>query len=156
MIRWFVIAALAPIGALAAQQPTSAVGAPADSGVLVLTREQAIGLALARNPQIQVAREQVAQARARVTQATAIPDPSLSATAVGQNGPFSPHAAEEHDLALGVTIPFPDRIRLAGHVAAADVHTAELSYDQLRQLIASQTSQTYDSLLVALRHQSDF
>ncbi|HEU4641824.1 MAG TPA: TolC family protein [Gemmatimonadaceae bacterium] len=156
MIRWFVIAAFAPIGALAAQQPTAPMRAPVDSGVLVVTRAQAIALALARNPQIQVAREQVAQARARVTQATAIPDPSLSATAVGQNGPFSPHAAEEHDVALGVTIPFPDRLRLAGHVAEADVRTAELSYDQLRQLIASQTSQTYDSLLVALRHQSDF
>lgn len=193
MIRWLLVAAVAPIGALSAQQPTtparadslsradSAVRAdsarlrreierirneprrtppPAaalvDSGALALTREQAIALALARNPQLQVAREQVAQARARVVQATAIPDPTLSATAVGQAGPFSPRGAQEHDVALGVTIPFPDRIRLAGHVAQADVQTAELSYDQLRQLVASQTSQTYDSLLVALRHQDDF
>lgn len=136
------------------QEP--AHGAPDSSGTLVVTRRQAIALALARNPQLAAAREQTAQARARVTEATAIPDPSLSTTIVGQSGPVSPGSASEHDYALGLTIPFPDRIRLKGRVATADVRSAGLTYEQLRQGIASQTSQTYDSLLVALRHQADF
>jgi cobalt-zinc-cadmium efflux system outer membrane protein len=134
-----------------------AVPVAADTGaVLRLTRQQAINLALANNPQLAASREQVAQARARVTEATALPDPSLSATIVGQSGAFAPGSAGEHDYALGLTIPFPDRIRLRGKVAAADVHASEFSLDQLRQSIASQTSQTYDSLLVALRHRADF
>jgi cobalt-zinc-cadmium efflux system outer membrane protein len=134
-----------------------AVPVAADTGaVLRLTRQQAINLALANNPQLAASREQVAQARARVTEATALPDPGLSATIVGQSGAFAPGSAGEHDYALGLTIPFPDRIRLRGKVAAADVHASEFSLDQLRQSIASQTSQTYDSLLVALRHRADF
>ena len=128
-----------------------------DSGApLVLTRQQAVDSALAYNPTLTAAREQIAQARARVTQAVAIPDPSLSAGIVGQSGALSPHTANEHDYSLGLTVPFPDRLRLRGKVASADVRSAELSYQQLRQQIASQTSQTYDSLLVALRHLDDF
>src|SRR6185437_13239545 len=153
-LRYVTLAlACAPVAA-GAQQP---VPPGADTAVVLrLTRQQAIDLALANNPQLAASREQVAQARARVTEATALPDPSLSATIVGQNGAFTPGTAGEHDYALGLTIPFPDRIRLKGKVASSDVHASEFSLDQLRQSIASQTSQTYDSLLVALRHQADF
>jgi cobalt-zinc-cadmium efflux system outer membrane protein len=128
-----------------------------DTGpTLVLTRQQAIDSVLAHNPTLIAAREQTEQARARVTEAVAIPDPSLSATIVGQSGALTPSSANEHDYALNLTVPFPDRIRLRGKVAGADVQTARLSYLQLRQQLASQTSQTYDSLLVALRHLGDF
>lgn len=128
-----------------------------DTGpTLVLTRQQAIDSVLAHNPTLIAAREQTEQARARVTEAVAIPDPSLSATIVGQTGALNPNTANEHDYGLNLTVPFPDRIRLRGKVAGADVQTARLSYLQLRQQLASQTSQTYDSLLVALRHLDDF
>ena len=128
-----------------------------DTGpTLVLTRQQAVDSVLAHNPTLIAAREQTEQARARVTEAVAIPDPSLSATIVGQSGALTPNSANEHDYALNLTVPFPDRVRLRGKVAGADVQTARLSYLQLRQQLASQTSQTYDSLLVALRHLEDF
>lgn len=130
--------------------------APDTGQMLVLTRAQAIAMALDRNPQLAAARQQVAQARARVTEATALPDPGISATIVGQSGPFRPGTANERDYAVGLTIPFPDKIRLSGQVATADVRSAELAYTQLRQQIASETAQTYDSLLVAERHQQDY
>lgn len=127
-----------------------------DSGpTLVITRQQAIDSALAHNPTLIAALEQTEQARARRTEAVAIPDPTLSATIVGQNGALTPNSATEHDYALNLTVPFPDRIRLRGKVAGADVQTSELSYLQLKQQLASQTSQTYDSLLVAQRHLDD-
>src|SRR4249919_2338871 len=47
--------------------------------LLCLTREQAIAQALAKNPQLQVAAEQAAQARARKVQGTAMPDPQFDA-----------------------------------------------------------------------------
>jgi outer membrane protein TolC len=162
-----VLMTAATAASLGAQQPIARPRADSgrtlpppifvDSGApLVLTRQQAIDSALAHNPTLVAAREQVAQARARVTQAVAIPDPSLSASIIGQSGVLSPHTATEHDYSLGLTVPFPDRIRLRGKVAGADVQSSELSYRQLQQQIASQTSQTYDSLLVALRHLDDF
>ena len=52
----------------------------------MLTRSAAIEAALAYNPQLDIAREQTAQARARRVQAIAIPDPSLTASLDGQPG----------------------------------------------------------------------
>ncbi|MBX6331858.1 MAG: TolC family protein [Gemmatimonadaceae bacterium] len=168
MLKGIICAgALALAGATAAHAQERARNEPrapvptlaplADSGpALALTRQQAIDLALANNPQLHAAREQVSQARARVTEAKALPDLAASATIVGQSGPFRPSTAGEHDYALGLTVPFPDRIRLRGQVATADVRSSELSYEQLRQQIASETSQAYSALLVALRHHDDF
>ncbi|MBW8838866.1 MAG: TolC family protein, partial [Gemmatimonadetes bacterium] len=59
--------------------------------VLRVTREDAIKQALTRNPTLAVARAQVAQAQARVTQAYALPEPSFGASVVGQTGAFSWH-----------------------------------------------------------------
>ncbi len=118
-----------------------------------LTRREAIDSALAYNPQLEAAREQVAEARARVVQAIAIPDPSLSGTLNTENNLFGSSASKT--VGLGVTVPFPDKIRLRGKVAGADVHSAELSYSLLQQQIGSQTAQAYDALLVALRTNRD-
>ncbi|HEX9106582.1 MAG TPA: TolC family protein, partial [Longimicrobiales bacterium] len=118
-----------------------------------ISRREAIDSALAHNPQLEAARQQVAEARARVAQAIAIPDPSLSGTLNTENSLFGPSPSKT--LGLGVTVPFPDKIRLRGKVAGADVRSAELSYALLQQQIGSQTAQAYDALLVALRNERD-
>ena len=69
--RW-AIAAFAAAAPLAAQTGDSA--AP-----MRIDRDAAIKEALAHNPTLAVAREQIAQARARVTQGYALPEPSVSA-----------------------------------------------------------------------------
>jgi cobalt-zinc-cadmium efflux system outer membrane protein len=122
------------------------------AGVLVLTREQAVDSALAHNPQIRASREQIAEARARVSEATALPDPQLGLSMEDESRVFTPGAEGTKEFGLGVTIPFPTKIYLAGKVAGTDVDAASLSYTQSRQLITSQTVQSYDALLVALRH----
>jgi outer membrane protein TolC len=118
-------------------------------------RSQAIREALAHNPTLAVAREQIAQARARVTQGYALPEPSISAAVLGANGIARPHTANETDLGVGITIPFPNKIILRGQAAKSDLGNFDELYVQQRQLIASQTAQAYDSLLVALRHRED-
>src|SRR6185437_4267760 len=132
---------LASAGAVHAQQPVprsrADSAARADSAVAAdsarIAHQQAIDSALAHNPTLIAALEQTEQARARRTEAVAIPDPSLSATIVGQNGAVSPNSATEHAYALNLTAPLLDRIRLRGKVAGAAVQTAELSYLQLTQ-----------------------
>lgn len=120
-----------------------------------LTRREAVAEALARNPAIAVSREQVEEARARVTEAVAIPDPSFAATLEEETGFLHPRSATSQDIGLGLTIPFPERIRLKGRVARADLKSAEFSLEQLRQQIASQTSTAYDAVLGAARHHDD-
>jgi cobalt-zinc-cadmium efflux system outer membrane protein len=124
-------------------------------GPLRIDRAGAIEEALAHNPTLAVAREQIAQARARVTQGYALPEPSISATYLGANGAFRPHTGNETDLGVGITIPFPNKIILRGQAAKGDLGNFDAQYVLQRQLVAAQTAQAYDSLLVALRHRDD-
>jgi len=134
---------------------TAPRSASADQAPLCLTRGQAIAQALARNPQLEVAAEQVAQARARKTQATAIPDPQFEAAFVQSPGLFGAGGGTERSVTATVTIPFIDKFRLQGRVGTADVRSAGFVATLTRQLITAQTTQTYDSLLASLRRQRD-
>jgi len=149
---WWRALLVSLVGALSAL----AVGAPAAlaqarSDTVLVSRRAAVDTALARNPTLVVAREQIEQARARVVQAKAFPDPSVSA-ATTLSGPASSVGTT---LGLGLTLPFPQKFHLQGEVSSADLKAAEFAYLQLRQQTASQTAQAYDALLVALAHRSD-
>ena len=142
-----VLVVVAHATALAAQAP----------GVLrrdslVLSRDAAIAAALANNPQLDIAREQTAQARARRVQAIAVPDPSFALSLDGQPGLLNLGGAQQRNAALGIAVPFPDKFRLRNHIATADVRVAEFGFTSVRQQIAAQTSRRYDTLLVAGRH----
>lgn len=113
----------------------------ADTTPMRIDRDSAIKEALAHNPTLAIAREQMAQARARVTQGYALPEPSISATVLGANGIASPHTGNETDLGIGITIPFPNKIVLRGQAAKADLGNFDQLFIQQRQLIASQTAQ---------------
>lgn len=134
---------------------TARPSASTDPAPLCLTRQQAIAQALARNPQLEVAAEQVAQARARKTQATAIPDPQFEAAFVQSPGLFGAGGGTERSVTATVTIPFIDKFRLQGRVGSADVRSAGFGATLTRQLIAARTTETYDSLLASLRRQRD-
>ena len=130
----------------AAQQPPRAAR---------LSRSEAVDEAVTANPAIAAAREQVEQARARVTEAVAFPDLSFAADWEEHQKLFQPHTATAKDIGLSLTVPFFDKFRLRGNVAGADLKAAEFSLQQLRQQIASQTAMAYDALLVALKHRDD-
>jgi cobalt-zinc-cadmium efflux system outer membrane protein len=131
-------------------QPISGALAP-----LSLSRRQAIDEALARNPGLLASRAQVEEARAQVTVARALPEPTLAADIAGQSHALNPGSGNASDIGLGVTFPFPGKIRLRGEVATAALKAAEFTLAQLRQQVASQAAQAYDAILVALRHAED-
>jgi outer membrane protein, heavy metal efflux system len=149
---WLAVAGaalVAPRGACA-QRAATAPPPP-----LVLTRREAIDSALARNPQLRVAREQVAQVRAQGVQSTAFPDPSVAGDLTGQSSLTRQRSNTGSDVSVGLTVPFPTKFLLRHRVSSADVDAAEFSYQQLRQQIASFAAQAYDALIVALRHRAD-
>lgn len=119
---------------------------------IVLSRAAAIAAALASNPQLDVSREQTAQARARRVQAVAIPDPTATLSLDNQPRFLDLGAAPSRNVALQWQVPFPDKFRLRDRIATADVRSAELSYTLTRQTLAAQTSAAYDTLLVANQH----
>ncbi|MGN6391618.1 MAG: TolC family protein [Gemmatimonadales bacterium] len=134
---------------------TAPQSAHATQAPLCLTRQQAIAEALKRNPQLEVAAQQVAQARARKSQGTAIPDPQFDATFVQSPGLFGAGGGTERSITATVTIPFIDKFRLQGRVGTADVRSASAAATLTRQLITAQTWETYDSLLASLRRDRD-
>jgi len=136
---------------------TGASGQPAGAApeALRLSRRQAIDEALARNPGLLASREQVEQARAQVAVARALPEPTFAADVAGQRRALDPASGNASDVGLGLTFPFPGKIRLRGEVATAALKAAEFTLAQLRQQVASQTAQAYDAVLVALRHGDD-
>ena len=127
-----------------------APGDTASTDTLRLTRDQAVAMALANNPQIEVAREQVAEARAGRTQNLGIPDPQGSAS-ISNQGAFP----SSKPVSATIDIPFPDKFRLNTTLALRTLKAAEYNYNAVRQQITSQTAQTYDTLRVALRHRED-
>lgn len=133
----------------------TSIYAMADSATdsLRISRREAISLAVASNPQVLVAKEQAEQARARITQATALPDPSFNTTLEEETNFFHPGTATTQDFGIGLTVPFPYKLHLAGKVAKAALRSAELNVSQVRNGIAGQAAQAYDALLVALRHE---
>jgi len=150
-------------GALQAQQPIQNVRAdsiskpgvsqPLDSARL--SRREAIALALAHNPQLEIVRAQIGEAKARKVEAVSIPDPAGIASLDQQRGVFKSGAGGEKNVGIGVIVPFPNKLRLQGKIAQSDVQSADLSYQLTRQLVAAQTAEAYDSLLVALKHRAD-
>lgn len=122
---------------------------------LALSRRAAVDTALARNPGLHVAREQIAEAEARVVEASAFPDPTVSADLLGQPNVFRPGGNTGGDFAVGLTVPFPQKFHLRGAVSRGDLEAVQFGYAQLQQQTASATAQAYDALLVAERHRSD-
>jgi cobalt-zinc-cadmium efflux system outer membrane protein len=146
--------------ALAVAFYATAIGAQTPESDLpdsvVLTRRAAIAAALKFNPQLEVGREQTAQARARRVSAVAIPDPVLSYSLDNQPGFLQLGGAGQKNAAVSLAVPFPDKFRLRNNIGVADIRSFEASYSAQRQQIAAQTSRAYDSLLVAIKHRDDF
>jgi len=150
-----VLALVTLTGAASAQAVSRDAGPPAPGDSVRLTRAAAIAEALARNPQLEVARQQTAEARANRTQISAFPDLTVTASLDQEPGFLRLGSAGARNVNVGLDVPFPDKFRLHRNIGTAGVHAAQYSYLQLRQLIAAQTSEQYDSVLVALRHRSD-
>lgn len=166
MLKRFAIASALFAGAISAQQPAPQPATRADSSVrrqfnptsdsLRLSRAEAVAEALAHNPQLEVARALIGEAQARRVEATSIPDPTVTASFDQQPGFFrSGGPSGQKNVGAVMAVPFPEKLRLQGAIAGADVRSSRSDYALLRQLVGAQTSEAYDSLLVAVRHRDD-
>ena len=162
--------ALASFAGAAAGQATVSSGAPqgAPPGLVIapectpragdsvcVTRTAAIARALIANPQLRIAGAQADQARAGKVQAVALPDPTLGAELDNSKAPFGLGGYTGKVVGASITVPFIDKFRLNGRIGNAGIAQSQFDSITVRHAIASQTSQSYDSLLAALRHRAD-
>lgn len=129
--------------------------APRPGDSLCVSLAGAIAGALIANPQIQVAGAQVQQARAARVQGVALPDPTFGAEWDGAKAPFGIGGMSSKVFGASIVIPFFDKFRLNGRIGMAGIQHSESDSVAVRQAIESQTSQTYDSLLAALRRRAN-
>ncbi len=161
MRTWTTLCALACLASAASAQQATSAGVPgrptirAGLDTVRLTRRDAIATSLARNPQIEVVRQQTLQARSRRVQAVAVPDPALTASLDNQPGLLSLGGATEKNVGIELAVPFPDKFRLQNRIASADVRSADFQLALARQDIAAQAARAYDDLLLQQRHRRD-
>ena len=72
-----------------------------------------------------------------------------------ETAPFSFGGAASRPVAIGLSLPLPDKFRLNNRIGLADIRSFESNYKLQQQTIALQASATYDSLLVALMHRGN-
>ncbi|MFN8580889.1 MAG: TolC family protein [Gemmatimonadaceae bacterium] len=156
MKTWYSLGALAAMaGAIQAQQPSRATGRRVEGDSLVLSRSSAIARALQTNPQLEVARQQLLQSRARKVTALKLPDPALTTSYEDQPGPLQFGKAGAKNVGIEFGVPFPDKLRLQGSIASADIRSSDFRFTQAKQQVAADASRAYDALLASRRRARD-
>jgi outer membrane protein TolC len=103
-----------------------------------------------RNPEIQAARHAVEVKRARIPQAGAWPDPTLSLSYAGNAlPPFTVMRADPssvRQLMAEQTIPYPGKTHLRTEIAAREADAETLAYEAVGRRVAGEAKQAYFDL----------
>lgn len=114
-----------------------------------LDRAALVAAVLARNPELDVARETWRAAIAGYPSAVVLPDPMVSYEvapfSIGSSVPFGQR------IEVSQKLPYPGKRSLAGDAAIADAEAAHGDYETLRLELAEATVHAFDDYYVAAR-----
>jgi len=147
MARWkyffstFLLLFLVVPVAYPGQDPATTIELPA------LVRE-----ALERNPEIQAARRNVDARRARIPQARAWPDPTLT---IGYGGDLVPpfelmrgDPSSARQFMVEQEIPYPGKTRLRGRIASSEADAEATAIEAASRRVAAEVKQAYFELYI--------
>ena len=136
----------APMGAFSQSAPAPTRTA----AVSPLSLAKLVQEAMERNPEIQAARHAVEAKRARIPQAGAWPDPTLSLSYAGNAlPPFTVMRADPssvRQLMAEQTIPYPGKTHLRTEIAAREADAETLAYEAVGRRVAGEAKQAYFDL----------
>jgi len=121
------------------------------AGAAQLDRAALVGAVLARNPDVESARQAWRGALTEYRRATSLEDPMLSCSFAplsiggGADVPFG------QEIVVEQKIPFPGKRRLAGEVALAEAEAMRSEVDSVRLELALMASNLYDDYYLAAR-----
>lgn len=124
-------------------------GAAAPEGTEVLKMEDVVAEALRANPSIQRDLLRVEARRARIPQARALPDPTISVGYIGDFAPFNLQAndpSSSRQITASQQIPYPGKLRLRGEIAAKEADTLWWDYEATRRRIVADARVAYYQL----------
>jgi outer membrane protein TolC len=111
--------------------------------------------ALERNPEIQAARRTIEAKRARIPQARAWPDPTVSVSYGGNLLPpftvMNGDPSSARQFMAEQEIPYPGKTRLRGEIAAREADAETLAYEATWRRIVAEVKQAYFDLYLTDR-----
>ncbi len=114
-----------------------------------LTLEQCLSLALDQNPLVLSARQEYRASLARVSQARALPQPSLSYDSDVQPSVTDLRGSREQYIGVGALIPFPGKTYLRGQVARRESRQVEADVSLTELDLTYDVTATFYTLLLA-------
>lgn len=114
-----------------------------------LTLEQCLSLALDQNPLVLSARQEYRASLARVSQARALPQPSLSYDSDVQPSVTDLRGSQEQYIGVGALIPFPGKTYLRGQVARRESRQIEADVSLTELDLTYDVTATFYTLLLA-------
>ncbi|MGB9106178.1 MAG: TolC family protein [Terriglobales bacterium] len=133
------VAADGPAGSKVTAQVVNDKAAPAaDQGVLTL--DDVVRTALAKNPAVQSAAHTTAAQRAKVPQASALPDPNVGIGWMGNIQPFSVQTGDPssyRSVSAMQMLPFPGKRSLRGQIASKEADASQWDVEAVRRRVAA-------------------
>ncbi|RPJ02116.1 MAG: TolC family protein [Candidatus Aminicenantes bacterium] len=124
------------------------LGAQETAGT-ALSLGQCLDLAFKQNPLLLSSLEKYRASRARISQALAIPQPSLEFDSDLQPRPFHFRGSGESYLGISQTVEFPGKSSLRGKIASRESDELRAEIDLLRLDLEFQVKQAFYGLLAA-------
>jgi cobalt-zinc-cadmium efflux system outer membrane protein len=113
-----------------------------------LTLRQCVSLALEQNPLVLSARQEYRASLARVSQARALPQPSLSYDSDLQPSITNMRGSQESYLGIGASVPFPGKTYLRGQVAGRESRQVEAEVAALELDLTYEVNAAFYTLLL--------
>ncbi len=119
---------------------------PPTSGQSTLTLDDVVRTALAKNPAVQSAAHSVAAQRAKVPQASALPDPTFGVGWMGNPRPFSVQTGDPssyRSVSAMQLVPFPGKRSLRGQIAGREVDASQWDLEAVRRRVVADVKAAY-------------
>ncbi len=118
------------------------------SAAEVLTLDEVVRAVLAKNPAVQSAAHTVAAQRAKVPQASALPDPNFGIGWMGNIQPFSVQTGDPssyRSISAMQMLPFPGKRSLRGQIASKEADASQWDVEAVRRrVVADAKAAFYD------------
>ncbi len=112
----------------------------------VLKLDEAVGIALANNPAVRSAAHMVAAERAKVPQASALPDPTVGVGWMGNPRPFSVQTGDPssyRSVSAMQMLPFPGKRSLRGQIAGKEADASQWDLEAVRRRVVAEVKAAY-------------
>jgi cobalt-zinc-cadmium efflux system outer membrane protein len=142
LFSWTLLVLLAALPAAGQSKNVKTQAAPAS----VLRLDDLVAEALRANPEIQAAAQHVDALRARIPQAKALPDPTVTIGWLGEPPPFDVRdnfPPSYRGFSATQAFPFPGKLKLRGKIADRESQASWWEYEAVRRRVASEVKVAY-------------